>query len=118
MYKRGPIVERRDETSLNTLSRDGGAMTIELNRGNGTLCYRTAGRIDLTSASSVRFWTRLWGVTLIQLRIAVRKAGTSPVDIAKELGLGSHAVFDLNAQETVRMHFCYEVTQPEFAGAA
>jgi hypothetical protein len=48
--------------------------------------------VDLTSPGSIIFWTRFWNVTLIQLRIAVGRAGRSPADIAKELGLGAHAV--------------------------
>ena len=53
---------------------------------------RATAHVDLTSPDSIRFWTRLWNVTLIQLRIAVGRAGPSPPDVAKELGLGPNTV--------------------------
>jgi hypothetical protein len=67
-------------------------MTLEPKR-NGAIVYgpATAG-VDLTSLSSVLFWTRFWNVTLIQLRIAVSRVGPLPSDVAREIGLAPNAV--------------------------
>jgi uncharacterized protein DUF3606 len=66
-------------------------MTLEPKHKRVVLYGPTATRVDLTSPSSVTFWTRFWNVTLIQLRIAVGRVGASPSDVARELGLGPYA---------------------------
>jgi hypothetical protein len=78
--------------SASGVSATGGTMTLEPKR-NGAIVYGPAtASVDLTLPSSVMFWTRFWNVTLIQLRIAVSRAGPLPSDIARELGLGPDAV--------------------------
>ena len=67
-------------------------MTIEPKLKEGLPYGPTVASVDLTSPSSVTFWTRFWNVTLIQLRIAVGKVGASPSDVARELGLGPEAI--------------------------
>jgi hypothetical protein len=44
--------------------------------------------VDLNCIGSIRRWCDQWKVTRIQLEIAARRAGASPMDVARELGLG------------------------------
>lgn len=67
-------------------------MSLEPKHGRTALYGPTATGVDLSSPGSVMFWTRFWNVTLIQLRIAVSRAGPSPPDVARELGLGPDAI--------------------------
>jgi hypothetical protein len=67
-------------------------VTLELEHDGVVLYGPTAAGVDLSSPSSVMFWTRFWNVTLIQLRIAVSRVGPSPPDVARELGLGPDAI--------------------------
>jgi len=67
-------------------------MSLEPKHGRTVLYGPTATGVDLSSPGSVMFWTRFWNVTQIQLRIAVSRAGPSPPDVARELGLGSDAI--------------------------
>lgn len=66
-------------------------MASELDYRGPAPCDNLAS-VDLTSQGSVMFWTRFWNVTVIQLRIAVSRAGPSPPAVAKELGLGPHTL--------------------------
>ena len=42
-------------------------------------------RIDVHDGDSVDYWARKLGCTLLQLQLAVKRVGASPIDVEKHL---------------------------------